>query len=348
MLLKLSDIASHVDGKIEGSTEIEISGVAKIEEANAGEITFIANTKYIKFLRDTKASAVIVPDDMEESAGGKALIRTHNPYFAFLKTIELFYPPGPLLEKGIHETVVIGEKTKLGDDLALGPYVVIGKRCRIGSGCILMPGVVLGDDVVIGQNCTLHAHVCLRERVVIGNRVVIHNGAVIGSDGFGFAPEEGKYYKIPQVGTVVIEDDVEIGANAAIDRATLGETRIRKGAKLDNLIQIGHNCTVGEDTVIAAQTGLSGSTHLGKGVRVGGQVGFAGHLEVGEGAAVGAKSGVDKSIPGGSYVFGIPARPYMEEFRIQGAIHRLPERLKEIRELKKEIEQLKKEMRERC
>ncbi len=348
MPLKLDKIASHVEGEIEGNSAIEISGVAKIEDANPGEITFIANTKYVKFLQETKASAVIVPADMEEKAGEKSFIRSQNPYFAFLKTIELFYPAQPLLEKGIHETAIIGEDTKLGKDLAIGPYVVIGKRCRIGSGCIFLPGVVIGDDVAIGDDCILHSHVCLRERVSIGNRVVLHNGAIIGSDGFGFAPEDGRYYKIPQVGTVVLEDDVEIGANTTIDRATLGETRIKKGAKLDNLIQVAHNCTVGEDTVIAGQAGLSGSTHLGKGVRVGGQVGFAGHLEVGDGAAVGAKSGVDKDIPKDCYMFGMPARQYMEEFRIQGAIHRLPERMKELRELKKEVERLKKELRERC
>ena len=203
-----------------------------------------------------------------------------------------------------------------------------------------MPGVIIGNDVVVGEDCIIHGNVSIRESVVIGNRVMVHNGTVIGSDGFGFAMEGGVYHKIPQVGTVVIEDNVEIGANVTIDRASLGETRIKKGAKLDNLIQIAHNCTVGKNTVIAAQTGLSGSTQIGAGVRIGGQVGFAGHLEVGDGAAVAAQSGVSKSIPPGEMVFGYPARPHHEELRIQAARQKLPELLKIIKELKKRIEKL--------
>jgi UDP-3-O-[3-hydroxymyristoyl] glucosamine N-acyltransferase len=347
MRMKLSEIARNVGGEIIGNGEAEITGVAKIEEARQGEITFLANPKYAKFLETSNASAVIVPMDITD-AGGKFLIRTKNPYYAFLQIVSLFHPSKPLIEKGIHKTAIIGEETDLGNDLSIGPYVVIGRRCRIGDGTVFLPGVVVGDDVIVGEGCTLHARVCLRERVVIGNRVIFHNGAVVGSDGFGFAPEEGRYYKIPQIGTVVIEDDVEIGANTTIDRATLGETRIKRGAKLDNLIQVGHNCTVGEDTVIAAQTGLSGSTHIGKGVRVGGQVGFAGHLNVGDAAAIGAQSGVSKSIPAGTTVFGYPARPHAEEFRIMVAQRRLPQVLKEMKELKERIQRLEALMRKEC
>lgn len=347
MSLTLAEIATVVGGKVVGDDTTVITGVAKIEEAGEGEVTFLANPKYAKFLKKTKASAVIVPREVDE-AGGKPLIQAENPYYTFLKTVVLFHPPQPLIDKGIHPTAVFGEGTQLGNDLSVGPYVVVGKGCRIGDRSVLMPGVFLGDGVVVGEDCVLHAHVCLRERVALGNRVILHNGVVVGSDGFGFAPEQGVYHKIPQVGTVVIEDDVEIGANATIDRATLGETRIKKGAKLDNLIQVGHNCTIGENTVIAAQAGLSGSTHVGKNVRVGGQVGFAGHLKVGDGAAIGAQSGVSKSIPDGSYVFGYPAKPHMEEFRIQGALKRLPELLREMKRLREQIEKLEQEMRERC
>ena len=347
MALKLSEIAARVGGEVVGDGRFEITGVAKIEEAREGEITFLANPKYSKFLEQTRASAVIVPGDFSEPTD-KSLIRTKNPYYAFLQTVTLFYPPVPLIDKGIHPTAVVGEETELGKDLSVGPYVVVGRRCRVGDGSVLMPGVVVGDEVVVGEGCTLHAHVCLRERVELGDRVVLHNGVVVGSDGFGFAQEEGTYHKIPQVGTVVIEDDVEIGANSTIDRATLGETRIKRGAKLDNLIQVGHNCMIGENTVIAAQTGLSGSTHIGKGVRVGGQVGFAGHLEVGDGAAIGAQSGVSKSVPAGLFVFGYPAKPHMEEFRIQGALKRLPELLKEIKSLKDRLEKLEQAMRKGC
>ena len=346
MVMKLGEIAARLGGKVVGNEGIEIRGVAKIEEAREGEITFVANPKYAKFLNETKAAAVIVPMDMTGS-GDIPLILTKNPYYAFLQTVSLFYPSEPLIEKGIHSTAIIGEKTQLDDDLSIGPHVVVGKRCRIGSRTVLMPCVVLGDDVVIGEDCVLHANVSIREKVVLGNRVTIHNGSVVGSDGFGFAPEEGKYYKIPQVGTVVIEDDVEIGANSTIDRATLGETRIKRGAKLDNLIQVGHNCTIGEDTVIAGQAGLSGSTHVGRNVRVGGQVGFAGHLHVGDNVTIGAQSGVSKSIPPGIMVFGYPAKPHMEEFRIQGAQKRLPQLIKEVKQLKERIRELEKSLRER-
>jgi len=347
MTFKLIDIAAKLNGEVVGDRELQITGVGKIEEAKEGELTFLANPKYTKFLKETKASAVIVSQEVKDG-GGKSIIQTKNPYYAFLQTVNLFYPPSPLLDKGIHPTAVIGEGTKLGRDLAIGPYVVIGKKCSIGDQTIIMPEVVIGDEVKIGEGCTLHAHVCLREKVVLGNRVILHNGVVVGSDGFGFALEGGKYFKIPQVGNVIIEDDVEIGANVTIDRATLGETRIKEGAKLDNLIQVAHNCTIGENTVIAAQTGLSGSTHLGKGVRIGGQVGFAGHLEVGDGVSIGAQSGVHKSVPAGEYIFGYPAKPYKEEFRIQAALKKLPQLLKEIKWMKEKIEKLEDQMRKLC
>jgi len=345
--IKLAEIAAKLGGEVVGNDDIEISDVAKIEDAREGEITFLANAKYAKFLKETKASAVIVSEEVTQ-AGDIPLLVVQNPYFAFLKTVQIFYPSASLIEKGIHDTAVIGEGTELGESLSVGPYVVIGRRCHIGNGTVIMPGVVMGDDVRVGENCIIHARVCLREKIVLGNRVIIHDGTVVGSDGFGFVPEEGKYHKIPQVGTVVIEDDVEIGANTTIDRATLGETRIKKGAKLDNLIQVAHNCTIGEDTVIAGQAGLSGSTHLGRGVRVGGQAGFAGHLSVGDGAAVGAQSGVNKSVPQGMLVFGYPAKPHMEEFRIQAALKKLPKLLKEIKDLKNRIRKLEETSGRKC
>jgi len=346
-VMKLAEIAAELDGEVVGNGEVEISGVARIEDARDGEITFIANPKYTKYLKETKASAVIVSGEIAEVAD-KSLLLVKNPYFAFLKTVTLFHPQAPLIEEGIHHTAIIGQNTELGDNLSIGPYVVIGRRCQIGRGTILLPGAVVADDVRIGEDCTIHAYVSLRERVLLGNRVIIHDGTVVGSDGFGYAPEEGKYHKIPQVGTVVIEDDVEIGANVTIDRATLGETRIKRGAKLDNLIQVGHNCSIGDDTVIAAQAGLSGSTHIGRGVRVGGQVGFAGHLEVGDDASIGAQSGVSKSVPPGIMVFGYPARPHMEEFRIQAAQKQLPRLLKEIKDLRDRIRKLEEKMGKKC
>jgi UDP-3-O-[3-hydroxymyristoyl] glucosamine N-acyltransferase len=345
MGMTLQEIAKKVEGEVLGDGEISISGVATIEEAGPGDITFLVNQKYTKFLHESHASAVIVPSEFTEEIG-LSQIRVKNPYFVFLQVIQLFHPPVPLIDKGIHPTAVIGEGSKLGKEVAVGAYVVIGKSCQIGDRTTLLPGVVIGNNVTVGSDCTIHAHVCLRERVVLGNRVIIQNGSVIGSDGFGFAPEAGVYYKIPQVGIVVIEDDVEIGAHTTIDRATLGETRIKKGVKLDNLIQVGHNCTIDENTVIAAQSGLSGSTHIGKQVRIGGQVGFAGHMTIGDGAALGAKSGVSKSIPEGAFWFGSPARPHEIEKRVQAATKRLPGLIKELKELKIKIQQIEQMKRE--
>jgi len=338
----LRDIATHLGGEVEGDENLEITGLAPIEEAKSGDLTFLSNPKYVKFLERTQASAIILPKDMV-CPPGKSVIRVANPYFAFAQVIPLFYPSKPFLPVGIHPTAVIGEEVLLGKDVAIGPYVVIGDRCRIGEGTVLFPGVILGEEVWIGSHCVIHARVSIRERVRLGDRVIVHDGAVIGSDGFGFAFEGGKYHKIPQVGTVIIEDDVEIGANVTIDRATLGETRICKGVKLDNLIQIAHNCYIGEHTAIAGQAGLSGSTRLGKYVRVGGQAGFAGHLEVGDFAIVAAQSGVDKSIPPRVMVFGYPARPHREALRFEAGVHQIPQVLKTLRELRKRIENLEKE-----
>jgi UDP-3-O-[3-hydroxymyristoyl] glucosamine N-acyltransferase len=345
--MTLSEIARLIDGTIIGDGNVQISGIAKIEDAKKGDITFQANPKYSKYLKTTQASAVIVPMEIQESFD-VSLIKAKNPYFAFLQVVNIFFPSVPLVEKGIHDTVMIGEETELEEDLSIGPNVIIGKKCRIGKGTIIMPGVVVGDEVVIGEDCTIHANVCLRERVVLGNRIIIHNGVIVGSDGFGFALEGGIYYKIPQIGIVVIEDDVEIGANTTIDRASIGETRIKKGAKLDNLIQIAHNCTVGANTVIAAQTGLSGSTHLGSNVRVGGQVGFAGHMQIGDEVSIGAQAGVSKSIPSGIMVSGYPAKPHIEELRIEASLKRLPQLIKEVKEMKEKISKLEQEKGKRC
>ena len=224
----------------------------------------------------------------------------------------------------------------------MGARVVIGRECTIGDRTVIMPGVVVGDGVKIGDDCRIHANVSIREKVVINNRVIIHNGTVVGSDGFGFALEQGKYHKIPQIGTVVIEDDVEIGANTTIDRAALGETVIARGTKIDNLIQIAHNCKIGEDCVIASQAGISGSTTIGNRVQIGGQAGFIGHITIGDNAIIAAQSGVSKSIEEGKYVFGTPANDFREEFRIHGARRQLPRLLKDIANIKKRLNNLEK------
>jgi UDP-3-O-[3-hydroxymyristoyl] glucosamine N-acyltransferase len=236
---------------------------------------------------------------------------------------------------------VIHPEAKIGKDVRIGAHVVIGKGCEVGDRTRILPNCVLMDGVKVGQDCLLYPLVSVREECEIGNRVIIHNGAVIGSDGFGFAPHEGVYHKIPQVGRVVIEDDVEIGANCTIDRATMGETRIRRGAKLDNLVHIAHNVEVGEWTVMAAQAGISGSTKIGHHVMVGGQVGTVGHIRIGNYVQIGAQSGVSKSIPDGEIVFGYPARPIMRTKRIEAVVNQLPELLKRVKELERQVEALR-------
>jgi UDP-3-O-[3-hydroxymyristoyl] glucosamine N-acyltransferase len=347
MDLTLQEIFSHTGGELVGDGNVVITGLAKIEEAGPGQLTFLANRKYLRYLSETAASAVIVPEGIEPLEG-KSYIRSKNPYFSFLTAIRLFHPDRPALEEGIHPTAVIGKECRIQESARIGGHVVIGNRCNIGENTTLMPGVVLGDEVTIGDDCTIHSNVSLREKVILGNRIIVHDGTVIGSDGFGFAYEGGKYHKIPQIGTVVIEDDVEIGANVTIDRATLGETRIETGAKLDNLIQIAHNCVVGENTAIAAQAGLSGSTVVGKGVRIGGQAGFAGHTKVGDFAAVTAQSGVAKDIPPGVMVTGYMAMPHREALRLEASIRKLPELMKQIKILQEKIETIEKETKREC
>jgi UDP-3-O-[3-hydroxymyristoyl] glucosamine N-acyltransferase len=233
--------------------------------------------------------------------------------------------------------------------VSIGAYVVIGKDCIVGDRCTILPGVVLYEGVRVGSDCTLHANVSLRQGVQLGDRVILHNGVVLGSDGFGFTPDStGHYHKIPQVGIVLVEGDVEIGANTTIDRASLGETRIKKGVKLDNLIQIGHNCSIGENTVISAQTGMSGSTHIGKQVRVGGQAGFGGHLHIGDGAAIGAQAGVSKDVPEKIMVSGYPARPHQEELRMEAAARKMPQLLKDFKSLQRKIQELEEKLDKLC
>jgi len=349
--MKLREIAAMLNAEVEGNDAVEIQRVAKIEEAGEGDITFLANPKYTRFLGTTRASSVIIARNLEtvasDSPGPRpVLLRVDDPYTAFLKILVTFNPPRDPLPFGIHSTAVIAPSATLGRDVRVGAHAVIGDRCALGDRVMISHGVILGEQVTVGNETLLHANVTVREGCRIGVRVIIHSGTVVGSDGFGFAPKpDGTFEKIPQLGIVVIEDDVEIGANCTLDRATLGETRIKKGAKLDNLIQIAHNVVVGENTVIAAQAGISGSTRLGKNNMIGGQVGITGHLEIADGTKIGAQSGIHRSIakPGQTY-FGYPAQPQREAFRIQGAVLRLPELLATVRSLQQKVEQLEKEL----
>lgn len=343
MNIRVSDIAKEIDAELIGNDSITIMDISPIQDSAKGHITFISNKKYAKFLSTTRASAVIVSEDMDvDKITGKTFLQVKNPYYAFSKVIKLFYPDKLLIEKGIHATAVIGKNSEIGEDVSLGAHVVIGRGCTIGDRTVLMPGVVVGDESIIGADCKIYSNVSIREKVTIKDRVIIHNGVVIGSDGFGFAYAQGKYHKIPQIGTVVIEEDVEIGANTTIDRAALGKTIISRGTKLDNLIQVAHNCKLGEHCVIAAQAGISGSTTVGNRVQIGGQAGFIGHITIGDNAIIAAQSGVSKPIETGQYVFGTPAEDYRKEFRIHAARRRLPELLKDIVNIKKRLKKLEK------
>lgn len=343
--MKLRDIARLLNAETEGDGALEIHRVAKIEEAGDGDITFLANPKYAKHLASTRASAVIVGRELLPSeSGAPALLRVDDPYLAFLHVLQMLDPPKDPLPPGIHPTAIVAASSVLGTNVRVGAHVVVGEKCRLGDDAMICHGVVLGDTVEVGAGALLYPNVTVREGCRLGARTVVHSGTVIGSDGFGFAPKaDGTYEKIPQRGIVVVEDDVEIGANCAVDRATIGETRIRKGAKLDNLIQVAHNVVIGENTVIAAQAGISGSTRLGSNCMVGGQVGFTGHLAIADHTKIGAQSGVHRSIdePGRTY-FGSPAYPQREAFRMQGSLTQLPELLLEVRRLREHVERLEK------
>lgn len=349
--MTVREIARLLDAVVEGNDEGVIRRVAKIEEAGEGDLTFLANPKYSRYLAVTRASAVIVGksvavEDRPADAPPLTLIRVDDPYVGFVRILARFNPPQLPLLPGIHPAAVIANDAAIGEDVRIGPLVVIGERTRIGARSILCPGTVVGSDVVIGNDCILYPHVTVREACRIGDRCILQPGAVVGSDGFGFAPKaDGTFEKIPQMGIVVIEDDVEIGANTTVDRATLGETRIKKGTKLDNLIQVAHNVVIGENTVMAAQSGISGSTRIGKNVMVGGQVGFTGHIAVANRVKIGAQSGVHRSITteGGAY-FGTPAFAQREALRIYGAFPHLPDALATIRNLQKRVEELEKKL----
>jgi UDP-3-O-[3-hydroxymyristoyl] glucosamine N-acyltransferase len=338
-IMRLSEIASKLGCEMRAANDPEITGVAGIEDAGPGEITFVSNRRYISYIKETGASAIILGNDLPDVAIPS--LRTANPYLAFARALEIFYEP-LVPPPGIHASAVIAQDALIGPDASIGAYAVIGPGCKVGARAILHPQVVLYPGVRIGEDVLLHSGVIVREFCEIGNRVTIQNGSIIGSDGFGFAPlGDGSYHKIRQSGRVVIDDDVEIGANTTIDRAAVGETRIRRGAKLDNLVQIGHGSQIGENAVLAAQVGVAGSTRVGRNVQAGGQVGFAGHQEVGDGAVITAQSGVHGEIKPGSIMSGSPAFDNAVWRRAVIAFPRLPELLHRMRALERELDLLK-------
>jgi len=351
--MNVREIASLVGGDIVGDQDAEIARVAKIEEAGSGDLTFLSNPKYEKFLATTQASAILVSAklDIEHHRAKSKLtfIRVADPYIAFLQVLKRLSPSIDPFPIGVHPSAVVDATARIGRNVALGANVVIGKQAVVGDNSRLLHGCVIGDGAAIGEDCLFYPNVTVYHQCRVGNRVTIHGGVVIGSDGFGFAPKpDGSYEKIPQLGIVVVGDDVEIGANCTIDRATMGQTTIERGVKLDNLVHIAHNVTIGEHTVIAAQTGISGSTKIGKNVVIAGQVGLVGHIEVADKSVILAQSGISKSLvdPGKTY-FGYPAKEHRRAMRIEAVLRSLPELAQELQELQRKVEELQKTFEQR-
>jgi UDP-3-O-[3-hydroxymyristoyl] glucosamine N-acyltransferase len=333
--LKLSYIAEQLGCELRGDGDLEIRRLAGIEDAQWGDLTFISNPKYVSKVKTTMASAVIVSTDFQDVPA--ATLRTTNPYLAFAHAVELFYKV-PVRLSGVDAAARISPTARIGANASIGPYVVVEDDVEIGDNCVLYPFVHICQGVRIGDDFKAYAHVSVREFCRIGNNVILQDGAKIGTDGYGYAKQEdGSYYKIVQSGVVVLEDDVEFGANATIDRATIGETRVRRGAKIDNLVQIGHACQVGENSLLCAQVGLAGSTKVGRNVILAGQVGAAGHLEIGDGTIVTAQSGVPNSIEPGKLFSGYPAIENKIWLKSSALFKRLPELLKRIEALEKRV-----------
>ncbi len=348
-MITASDIAKLLDGEVVGDGSIQISGVAKIEEAQAGMLAFIANPKYEKYAESTSASCVLVSRSFDPAKFSKlppALIKLDDPYASFVIAIERFAPKKIDIATGVHSTAVIHSSASIGKNCSLGAYVVIGENVIVGENVTIHPHVVIGRDVKIGNDCLFYSHITIREECVIGNRVIIQPGAVIGGDGFGFAPKQDKsYQKIPQLGIVVLEDDVEVQANTCVDRATLGETRIKRGTKLDNLVQIAHNVVIGEDTVIAGSSGVAGSTKIGNRNMIGGAVAITGHIFTANDVKVGGGSIATRALDkAGETYSGYPAKEAAKWRKVEAASRSLPELLTEMREMKKKINDIENEL----
>ncbi len=339
MKFTAEQIAGILNGEVVGNPNAEVSKLAKIEEGIPGSLTFLSNPKYQNYIYTTQATVTIVNKNFEpENQITTTLIKVDDPYQAFSKLLE-YYNQVKLMKSGIEQPSVISEGVTYGDDLYLGSFCYVGKNVKIGNNVKIYPNTFIGDNVVIGDNCVFFAGVRVYSETEIGNNCVIHSGVIVASDGFGFAPhEDGTYSKIPQIGNVILEDDVEIGACTTIDRATMGSTIIRKGVKLDNQIQIAHNVEIGENTVIAAQTGIAGSTKIGKNCMIGGQVGVAGHITIGDNVRIQAQSGIGKSLKDGEVVQGSPAFTYGEFSKSYVHFRNLPKIVSELDALKKKLE----------
>ena len=338
--MKLSELAALTAARVDGNDgDLDITGAAGLDDAKAGDVSFLANPRYTPKVNTTQASAIYVADEapIEREI---PILRAKNPYLAYTRALRLFHPE-PEFAASIHASAVIDPSAEVAENVWIGAGVVIGPNCKIAEGVRLHPNVTIYENVAIGKDSTIHSGTAIRERSQIGARVVIHNNVVVGCDGFGYAKDEQKsWLKIPQTGRVVIEDDVEIGAGTTIDRASVGESRIGRGTKLDNLVQIGHSCTIGEDTLLCAQVGLAGSSHIGNRVILAGQAGVAGHLTIGDDVVLTAKSATSHDVPAGKVISGIPAFDNRDWLRSTAAFRRLGEMQRKLRELEKKIEEL--------
>lgn len=335
-------IAELIQGRVEGNEDAKVSDFAKIEEGKPGAISFLANPKYQHYIYETKSSVVLVNDDaVFESPVAPTLIRVPNAYEAVARLLQIYQAMQPK-KTGIDSLAYIDAEAEVGEDCYVGAFAYIGKGAKIGKGSQIYPHAYIGDGVVLGEGCQIYPKVTVYHGCRLGNNVTIHAGSVIGADGFGFAPNTSGYEKIPQIGIVVIEDNVEIGANTCIDRSTMGQTLIHKGVKLDNLIQVAHNVEIGENTVMSAQVGVAGSQKIGSWCMVGGQVGFAGHHKVGDKVMIGAQSGILGDLKDGEVVMGYPAMDSKTFLKSSAIMRRLPEMYKDLNDLKKQMNSIKK------
>lgn len=337
MEFSVEELAERVDGRVEGDPSRRVEGLASVASAGPAELTYVVGGRYARFMAESRAGAILVPDDLDVEPNGATLIRVASPELAFSRLLEVFHPSRSR-PAGVHPTAVLGRDVELGDGVSIGAYAVVEDGARIGAGCSIGPHAYIGPGVSLGIEVRADPGCSVFEGAVVGDRVRLHAGARISSDGFGYTAGPDGPVKIRQVGRCVLEDDVEVGCNSTIDRGSLGDTVIGRGTKIDNLVHIGHNCRIGRNCFVVAQVGVAGSTVVGDGARLGGQVGIAGHLEVGAGASLGAKSGVMSNIPEGETWSGLPARPHREWLRASSAFYKLPELLRRIDALERAAE----------
>lgn len=335
--ITVGELASAVGAQVTGAADVVISGVSSLEQAKSGDLAYVDGGRFIKAAQASKAAAFVVAQPLPDLP--RPQLVTANPKYVFARLVQQFFT-APYKARGVAAQITQGTDVLIGPEVSIWPFVTLGDRVKIGARVTLYPGVFIGDDSEVGDDCLLYPNVTVRERCIVGNRVIVHSGTVIGSDGFGYVQEKGLHHKIPQIGTVVIEDDVELGANVTVDRATFGQTLIKRGTKVDNLVQIAHNVTVGEHNILVAQVGIAGSTTLGSHVVVGGQAGLTGHIEIGDRVMIAARSGVNRSLASNQNVSGTPAMPHEISILAHAVIPRLPELRQMVRELLRRVSAL--------